>query len=170
VTRLNWLPPALVATMALLGTVAAIVPDPPPAKPKPRAALGSRAAVGDDLEPPTPLPNPDLPPVPPVDPPAPPRPTPGPEWGIVELVVFDVMQQHDNSGGIIRLNLYDGISRRWPAYVHTKLPNSSITWNAAPVTPWELAGNLITQRSQVTYWPVAEYRAGAIRAEFSTFP
>jgi len=117
-----------------------------------------------------PLPDPDPPPQPDVDPPAPPRPSPGPEWGIVQKVVFDINQQHDNSSGIIRIDLYDGVSRRWHAYVHTRYANGSITWNGARVEPWELAGNLINFRSQVIYWPSGTFRAGAVKADFSTFP
>ena len=115
-------------------------------------------------------PNPDLPPQPDVDPPAPPRPSPGPEYGIIEGIYFDVGQQFDNSGGIIRLNLFDGINRRWPAFIHTKHINSQITWNGAPCGPDDLMGYLIRNRSSVVYWPVDNYRAGALKAEFSQFP
>lgn len=91
-----------------------------------------------------------------------------PRSGIVEQVSFFAP---GGPNGVINFAGSDGAGGRFAFSLRAweRGPDlwTQITWNAAPVLPGELVGNVATWRGNVIYWPLAELNGQVLRADFT---
>lgn len=89
---------------------------------------------------------------------------PGPLSGVVDGVHY---YAPGAAGGPFHLSLNNAAGRQWGATIRGWDSGAQLTWNQAPCTIGEIAGNLATRKANVIYWPLAELNGDALRADFT---